>query len=279
MDIKYLFHDNIFGDDPYAPTEEELLMKGNRGTLFAVLFRAGGNEKHPSVLLLHGYPGNEQNLDIAQALRRVGFNVLTMHYSGSWGCDGKFSFANVLDDAKTGLAFLQDEENQKLYNIDPDNIFVVGHSMGGFATLHTTADCSGIKGAIALAPFDFGREYMLAQTDDSEKEVMEGPIAFGAEWLNTTWQELYKELKDHQKEFEIKYKAEQIADTPLLIIGGSNDNVAKVSVNGKYLADKIAAVGKGKTDYMELPSTHCFPDMRITLTEEIAKKLISWVEA
>ena len=41
-------------------------------TLNAVLYTAAGAGPHPAVLLLHGLPGNEQNIDLAQSLRRAG---------------------------------------------------------------------------------------------------------------------------------------------------------------------------------------------------------------
>jgi predicted alpha/beta-fold hydrolase len=53
------------------------------GAMNAVLYRAAGEGPHPTLLLLHGFPGNEQNLDLAQAARRAGWNVLTLHYRGS----------------------------------------------------------------------------------------------------------------------------------------------------------------------------------------------------
>jgi dipeptidyl aminopeptidase/acylaminoacyl peptidase len=53
--------------------------------LNAVLYTARGPGPHPTMLLLHGLPGNEQNIDLAQAVRRAGWNVLTIHYRGSWG--------------------------------------------------------------------------------------------------------------------------------------------------------------------------------------------------
>src|SRR5437870_4834283 len=67
--------------------------------LNAVLLTAGGAGPHPTILLLHGLPGNEQNLDLAQSVRRAGWNVLTLHYRGSWGSPGAFSFEHCLEDA------------------------------------------------------------------------------------------------------------------------------------------------------------------------------------
>jgi dipeptidyl aminopeptidase/acylaminoacyl peptidase len=63
--------------------------------LLGILYEAAGPGKHPTVLLLHGFPGYEQNLDLAQAMRRAGWNVLAMHYRGSWGVGGDFSLAHA----------------------------------------------------------------------------------------------------------------------------------------------------------------------------------------
>ena len=58
-------------------------------------------------MLLHGFPGNEQNLDLAQVIRRAGWNVLTLHYRGAWGSPGSFSIGNVLQHADAAGAFVR----------------------------------------------------------------------------------------------------------------------------------------------------------------------------
>ena len=102
------------------------------GAINAVMYTAAGAGLHPTLLLLHGFPGNEQNLDIAQAARRAGWNVLTLHYRGSWGSPGAFSFGNASEDAFTALQFLQQPATIARYRIDTSALVVAGHSMGGF---------------------------------------------------------------------------------------------------------------------------------------------------
>ena len=63
-----------------------------RALLHRLGFRAPGPGPHPVVLLLHGFPGNERNLDLAQTIRRAGWDVLFFDYRGSWGTPGDFSF-------------------------------------------------------------------------------------------------------------------------------------------------------------------------------------------
>ena len=61
---------------------------------------AAGPGTHPTVVLFHGMPGIEKNLDLAQAIRRDGWNVVTLNYRGSWGSPGPYSFKGNLADAK-----------------------------------------------------------------------------------------------------------------------------------------------------------------------------------
>ena len=87
---------------------------------------------HPVVILLHGFPGNEKNLDLAQDIRRAGWNVLYFNYRGSWGTLGNFSFGNSIEDVASAVAYLRQPDNAKRLRLDPARIVLIGHSMGGF---------------------------------------------------------------------------------------------------------------------------------------------------
>ena len=67
--------DPVFSDPlPARPaaTNMEVTFKSSGARLPGYLMLAGGAGPHPTALLLHGYPGNEKNLDLALTLRRVG---------------------------------------------------------------------------------------------------------------------------------------------------------------------------------------------------------------
>jgi alpha/beta superfamily hydrolase len=81
-------------------------------------------------VLLHGNPGNERNLDLAQALRRAGYGVLFFNYRGSWGSGGTFSRTHALEDAHAALAFARSDQAA-------DACGAPGHSMGGWIALLT----------------------------------------------------------------------------------------------------------------------------------------------
>src|SRR5215468_458557 len=87
--------------------------------MYSVIYIASGAGPHPTVLMLHGFPGNEKNLDLAYSIRRAGWNVLVPFYRGAWGSGGTFSFAHALEDAQSSIDFLRQPENVKNFRIEP----------------------------------------------------------------------------------------------------------------------------------------------------------------
>ncbi|HEV3049964.1 MAG TPA: alpha/beta fold hydrolase, partial [Longimicrobium sp.] len=121
-----------------------------------VAYLAAGAGAHPTLVIAHGLPGNEKNLDLAQAVRRAGWNAVTFNYRGSWGSPGSFRFAQNLEDAAAVLAFLRDTANARRLGVDPARLVLAGHSMGGWVTALTAARDPGLRGAILISAADMG---------------------------------------------------------------------------------------------------------------------------
>jgi hypothetical protein len=122
-----------------------------------VLYSPAGPGPHPTLVICHGLPGNEKNLDLAQAIRRAGWNAVTFNYRGSWGSPGVFRFAQNVDDAASVLAYLRDPANAAALGVDANHIAIAGHSMGGWVTAHTAARDHSLMGAIMISTGDVGR--------------------------------------------------------------------------------------------------------------------------
>src|SRR5665213_263086 len=131
----------IYTDPPHNtqhPARMEVLhIPSGDVKINGVAYLAAGAGVHPTFVLLHGLPGNEKNLDLAQAVRRAGWNAITFNYRGSWGSPGKFRFAQNLEDADAVLAFLRDPANAAKLGIDTMHLVLAGHSMGGWVTVLT----------------------------------------------------------------------------------------------------------------------------------------------
>src|ERR1700674_3807269 len=104
-----------------------------------LVYSPPGAGPHPTLVICHGLPGNEKNLDLAQAVRRAGWNAVTFNNRGSWGSPGAFRFSHNLEDADAVLAYLRDPVNAPRLGIDTQRIAMAGHSIGGWVAVHTAA--------------------------------------------------------------------------------------------------------------------------------------------
>src|SRR6476659_4291182 len=128
---------------------QQLLIPSHGFGMNALLFVASGKGPHRTVILMHGLPGNERNLDLAQAIRRAGWDVLTFTYRGAWGSAGAFSISNAMEDAQAALEFARSDAGAKL-GIDTRHIVLAGHSMGGSTAAMAAASTTGLDGLILL---------------------------------------------------------------------------------------------------------------------------------
>jgi hypothetical protein len=136
------------GEDPapdraHPASFTEMAVPSHGQTLFGLFHAADGAGNHPNIVLLHGFPGYEQNLDLARMLRRAGWNVLALHYRGSWGVGGDFSIAHAMEDTDAMVAFVRSQDAVSKYHIDR-NRTVLGSVMIG--TWNINAPARGVAG-------------------------------------------------------------------------------------------------------------------------------------
>ena len=106
-------------DKQFPPALSILTIPSHGVEMDAFFYLAGGAGPHGTVLLLHGLPGYEMNGDLAQSIRRAGWNVLLFHYRGTWGTEGTFSQSSAIEDTTEVVRFLREPANVAKYRIDP----------------------------------------------------------------------------------------------------------------------------------------------------------------
>jgi len=264
-----LYSESSDRDHPARMVAFQLPSHGAR--LNAILYTASGAGPHPTMLLLHGFPGNEQNLDLAQAVRRAGWNVLTLHYRGSWASEGKFSFANCADDADAAIAWLRDAANAAKYGIDPMRIVAAGHSMGGTMAAHAAATDRTIVGTILIDAWNIAGEAHYITADRNGREA-----AFRAELREdlpplsgTSEDALLDEVLRAGPALDLGAMAAPIADRPLLILGAEQSGAP----TARAVADAAKAAGATRTQLVVMPTDHGFSDKRLALTQTI----VTWL--
>ena len=143
-------------DPQHPPAIAELTMTSNGNRLSGLMYLANGPGPHPTIVLLHGFPGNEKNLDIAQSLRRDGFNVLFFHYRGAWGSEGSYNITGLDDDVLAVLNFLRQPDNALRYRVDINTLSLLGHSLGGYTALAAGSQDKNLSCVAAMSPANPG---------------------------------------------------------------------------------------------------------------------------
>lgn len=247
---------------------QAMRISGKRGALLSLLYLPGGEEQAPAVLLSHGFPGSEQNMDLAQALRRLGFAVMTYHYGGSWGSEGEFSFLHCIEDADSVLDALLTHPA-----IDPRRVYAVGHSMGGFVTAHLTAQRTEIRGSVLLCPWDAARS--LAVDRDNLMHILPEGCGF---LRGYSVEKALAELEANREALRLDALAARLTDRPLLCVAAAEDEDLPPELHARPFRDAVTAAGGKKLRYEELHGDHCFNATRLTLIEAVARGLLDMEE-
>jgi pimeloyl-ACP methyl ester carboxylesterase len=233
--------------------------------MHAVFYIASGAGSHPTVLLMHGFPGNEQNMDLAYSIRRAGWNVLVPHYRGSWGSEGTFSFAHALEDTQAAVEFLRDPDNVKKYRIDPKEIVMIGHSLGGFVTTYTVSRNPDIAAAAVIAAWNLGESVSRPWTDGYKTFHTASPRLAG-----TTPDGLVNEAKQHTTDWNYLNWVPGLKDRPILVVEASDANIG----NNQALAEALRKAGDAQVTEVHIPADHTFSDHRIALQASV----LEWLE-
>ncbi|PNS08742.1 alpha/beta hydrolase family protein [Solilutibacter silvestris] len=230
-----------------------------------VAYLASGVGAHPTAVFFHGLPGNEKNQDLAQAVRRAGWNAVMFSYRGSWGSPGKFSFSGNLEDAEAVLAFLEDPASARKYGIDTKHLVVVGHSMGGWVVAQTAVHHPELAGAALISAADMGSIGKMPHA-----QVVEG-LREGMESLaETTPERMADELASGSARWTFDRAAPGLAKMPMLVLT-SDDGFAMF---GDGLASKLKAEGNSGVTTMHRATDHSWSDSRIALATE----LLAWLQ-
>ena len=258
----------IFTDPPVDaahPAAMTVLHIPSHGVLInGLVYSPPGAGPHPTLVICHGLPGNEKNLDLAQALRRAGWNAVTFNYRGSWGSPGAYRFAQNIDDAAAVLAYIRDPKNAAALGIDTSRIAIAGHSMGGWVTAHVASRDRGLIGAVTISAADIGRE------EERGRERLLALMADNMESLvGVTPESMADEIHGHAQEFALKNAARGLAQIPLLALT-SDDGLAD---HTNALVNAIKAAGGAKVTTMHVATDHSWSDHRIALESAI----INWL--
>lgn len=123
----------------------------NGNKLNAKFWQAGKGISSPTVILLHGFPGNASSpYGLAEKLNSLGMNVLSFNYEGSFNSGGVFSWENCMADVGAAISFLKQKKTIEQFAIDTSKITVCGCSLGAAFALSSAVHNPEIHNVIAV---------------------------------------------------------------------------------------------------------------------------------
>jgi pimeloyl-ACP methyl ester carboxylesterase len=251
-------------DATYPAHNQQLLIPSHGAGMNALLFVASGKGPHRTVILMHGLPGNERNLDLAQAIRRAGWDVLTFTYRGAWGSAGDFSISNAMDDAQADFA--RSDAGAKL-GIDTRHIVLAGHSMGGSTAAMTAASATGLDGLILIDAWNIAAG--TSKGAISRSELIQSFDDFGNSLHGATPESVADEVVAKRSQWDLRSLAPRLAKLPILTVtakyGAAEENVPTTAALRKAGNHRVTAI--------EMATDHPFADHRIAL----AQTVVGWL--
>jgi uncharacterized protein len=190
--------------------EEMFLPSSDNISLHAFFFPSDDSDE--IILFLHGNSGNVYyRMDIVDALRDSGVNVLLIDYRGFGLSTGSPSEEGMYEDSIAAFHFIQDR-----LGFENKNIFILGRSIGSAAAIHVASE-KDIGGLVLISPMASGRD------------VMNRLGLWLLSWMAGS-------------SFDNRSMVEDVT-APVLIVHGNKDRIVKIA-SGKKLYDAMLMTNK-----------------------------------
>jgi uncharacterized protein len=258
-----------------APASMQSFQIPSHGALLnAFAYVAAGAGPHPVVVLLHGFPGNERNLDLAQDIRRAGWDVLYFDYRGSWGSPGDFSFSHGIEDTAAAVDYLRSPMMAKILRLDPSRIVLIGHSMGGFMAVQDAAADHRILGVGLISAADLGGRIPLPLPKERQHAAIKAlSAAYDREGMDPisgcTPEELADDTLTNAARWSFMAKVDSLKSRPALIVT-SDDAYAR---GDEAFAAALRRAGNSRVATLHLHTDHVYSDERGALAGAVLRWL------
>ena len=220
---EFLFEDKLHNPEDLLSDSGAFEFPCGDGALWGQVMRPDGSFSgaRPCVIFLHGFPGGNRNDDFAHALCRIGCVVLVIHHRGAWGSPGKYLVSNCIEDIKGLAEYVRSDAFLNEYHVDPESVYLFGHSMGGNNAINAGKELPWLRGLILMAPYN-STCYIRKGEENRLRDLMQS-----ARFLNSDGPDaIYDDILQHVEDWNFPHAAESLKNQNILILSGAYDEVA-----------------------------------------------------
>jgi dienelactone hydrolase len=245
--------------------------------IHAILYQASGVEPLPTVILCHGFPGNNSDvLGLGEKLMKQGISALAFNYRGTWGSEGLFTIANSLEDVASAICYVKSSFAVREFGVNPSNITLIGYSYGGGMALLGINDPT-VRRVVYIAGGNLSEVGRMMQQSDSfrrailqmvDKEISDSGFS------SLPAEELFAEVFADMDKYDFVKHAEALFDKDILIIGGWRDQENTIEHHILPLYRALQSNGAKHAQIEIFDADHSFTNLRDQLTD----KIVSWLK-
>jgi pimeloyl-ACP methyl ester carboxylesterase len=230
-------------------------------------------EKHPAVLFVHGFVGSKVGahrlfVKAAQAFAEAGYISFRFDFSGCGESNGDYRDVTVskqINELIEAITYVS-----QLDHVDPKQVILIGHSLGGAITALTAYQFPEIKQIALWSPVAKPFLDITAITSEQAVETAEihGVFDYNGFLLS---HDFFEDLKQHQPLDSIN-----LFNGSVLIVHGDDDQDVPKE-NAKAYANRISQKeDKTQADYLFIESAdHTFSNT--AWEQQLFNKTIQWL--
>lgn len=261
------------------PLNIDLISNGH--ILKAKVYPAIKGTLSPAIILLHGFPGNNNSpIGLAERLQKSGITVLVFNYQGSFDSEGLFSFDNCQNDIGAALSFLTQAGNIERFNIDTSRTVICGYSLGGAMALTAATHNPEIKNIITIAGGNDQAIYLNkmalypAYRVGFERKIVSsftprGPIKGDSMYIHHYFDTIIPEVD----RYDLLKNAEKLKELKVLFLAGWQDNEIPMEEYIIPIYRKLKSQNPEKVYIKAFDTDHTFGNVKDILTNSI----VEWV--
>jgi dienelactone hydrolase len=260
--------DPVITDKAPPPLVHEVRFDSDGVTLYGKVFSVQGTSPRPTVVIARGYPDMTSSADLALILQRAGYNAMIFNYRGTWGMGGSFSLENAYQDMHAAVEYLREAQNTKSMLVDPNNIVLLGYSLGAPVALRLAASDAGVRGVMQLDGTDM--RAMAALTPEQRAEWaadLKTPAVPNADGMK-----IIGDVVDRFDNWNPETYVPGLSGKDVLLLWASQGNGSEMHRWGKSLHDMYS--GPARVMEKTFETNHDFADHRI----ELARVTLAWLD-